>query len=146
MSTTYSEDTIQSGNVISRLTINNTPAFLMCNNICTCVVLKDTQGKNDAVLTYAMNTFYDKFVGKKLEHLHKDNVRYYDITEEETFQYNTVQDYNTHQAMVHIHDAIRNRYACTPNTVLEALVDLVDNPMGEYHITIESLPEAGGSS
>lgn len=146
MSTYYDENNIKSGNVTSRITINSIPAFLMCNNLCTCVVLKDTNGKNDAALTYAMNTFYETFIGKPLEHLDKDHIQYYNTTEEQTFQYNTVQDYNTHQAMVHIHDAMRDRYACTPNIVLEALVALVDNPMGEYHITIESLPEAGGSS
>lgn len=126
------------GNTTFRININSLPAFLMCDNLCTCIVLKDTQDDTIAVLTYAMNTFYDQFIGVHiLLHLDKDNVQYYNTSEEQVFQYNTVQDYNTHQAMVHIHDAIQKRGSKQPYIVLEELQALIDNPMGLYTITIE---------
>lgn len=144
MRTIYNEKNIQPGNVSMHLRINNAPVHVVSNNLCTSVLLKDNRG--NPVLTYAMNTFYKDFVGKEIVEYHRDNVQYYNTTEEQSFQYNTIQDYRTHQAMVHIHDAMRKNYACTPDAVLEALQDLLDNPMGDYTISIEKLPETGGSS
>lgn len=132
-------------NSVFNLSINHFPAILLCNNLYACVMLQD---KNlDVVLTYSMYTFYEKYLGgKKLTHLHSDIVQYYNTTEEQSFQYNTTQDYSTHQAMVHIHDSIRKVDSCTRDSVLEALQDLIHNPRGVYTITIENLPETGGSS
>ena len=120
------------------ITINDQNAFIIANTLQIAIVIKDSN--NRPVLSYTMETFYDTFRGKKLEHIHKDIIQYYNSTEEEIFQYNTIMDYNTYQAMVHLYDAVRkirkNTVESVKLSVLKCIEHAQSDPNINYTITL----------
>lgn len=111
MAHVYDENNIRSGNALVKVLINGINATITSNNLYCVIVLKDTE--DEPIITYTMNTFYKSFIRDELPQYNKDTIKYYNITEEEIFQYNTIMDYNTYQAMVHLHDRIRTGKKCT---------------------------------
>lgn len=134
----YDENNIKEGNALAKVLINGIPATITSNNLCSVIVLKDNN--EHPLITYTMNSFYNNFLGEELTQYSKETVQYYNITEEEIFQYNTVQDYNTHQAMVHLHDRIRVGKKCTTPDLIERIQECIEHattrPHWQYTITL----------
>ena len=130
----YNEQNIKPGNTTIKLLINNQPTMIMANIMFTTIVLKDNN--NSPVLTFSITDFYKEFFSIELPELNTENVQYYNTTEEESFQLNTIMDYSTQQAMVHLHDYIRNGKVGTEYDVLLSIDKLIKDNIGQYSITL----------
>lgn len=131
MAHVFDENNIRSGNALVKVLINETNATITSNNLYCVIVLKDTDG--EPIITYTMNTFYKSFIRDELPQYNKDTIKYYNITEEEIFQYNTIMDYNTYQAMVHLHDRIRTGKKCTTPDLIERVQECIEHATTRPH-------------
>lgn len=63
------------------------------------------------------------------------NVQYYNVSEEQAFQYNTIMDFSTLQAMVHLYEAITGNERTTVQEVLDSINNCIAQNLGAYSIT-----------
>lgn len=67
-----------------------------------------------------------------------DIIQYYDTSEEEAFQYNTIMDYNTQQAIVHLYDYIIAGELDTEEQIKKSIQLCIDNSFNQsYTIVLE---------
>lgn len=106
------------------LYINNQRTIVTATTIACCIVLQDKD--MNYTYSYSSNSFYTKFLFSPLQQYNKDNIKYYNVTEEEIFQYNTIFQYDTFQAMVHLYDFIRNGNCNSHEEVMESIIKCIN--------------------
>lgn len=127
------------GNTSIKIYINNIKCKVLNNVNSTAIIAIDNE--NTVIFSYAFNTLFKGYLETVLEECQAHIIKYYNCTEEETFQYSTVFDFSTFQAMVHIHDAVeeyaKERFLKDIDViaVIQALINNTQSPTQHPNIT-----------
>lgn len=67
--------------------------------------------------TISNREFYEHSTRQVIPEYSPNTIHYYNPTEEQLFQYNTIMDFSTNQALVHLYDHLSEVFAMTSSNV-----------------------------